>query len=164
MKIAPSRRTDYGIRALIHLAQHAGTTSRADDIGAAMEIPTGFLRQILQSLQRARLVVSQPGPNGGYALARRASDVTILEVVEALEGSLTEGECALRGGPCHWDDVCALHWTWSAARRAFSDELAKVRLSDVADADAGLAAGTQAVPEDSHRLQKKRPARGSRSS
>ena len=120
MKLVPTRRTDYGIRAMIHLANADGALVKADDIGSAMDIPTGFLQQVLQELHRSRLVISRPGPNGGHALARDAESITILEIVEVLEGPFDAVDCALRGGPCHWDEVCALHWVWSSARSALS--------------------------------------------
>ena len=151
MKLTPTNRTDYGIRALIYLANHEGTHAKAADIGAAMGIPTGFLQQVLQELQRSRLVSSRSGPAGGYRLARSPEDITILEIVEALEGPLQTSECALRGGPCHWDEVCAMHWVWSSARAALSDSLRAATLARVAADDRALAAGTVAVPADSHR-------------
>jgi Rrf2 family protein len=106
---------------------------------------------VLQELQRARLVSSRSGPSGGYLLARPPEDITILEVVETLEGPIETSECALRGGPCHWDDVCAMHWVWSSARRALSDSLRAATLSRVAADDRALAEGTATVPADSHR-------------
>jgi len=73
------------------------------------------LQIVLQDLQRSKLVTSRSGPKGGYALGRRPEMTTVCEVVESLEGPLGSGECALRGGPCHWDEVCALHKVWSSA-------------------------------------------------
>ena len=70
-----------------------------------MAIPVGFLQIVLQDLQHSGLVISRSGPKGGYALGRPPESITVCEVVESLEGPLDAGECALRGGPCHWDDV-----------------------------------------------------------
>ena len=151
MKLTPTNRTDYGIRALIHLANCDGAHVKAADIGAAMDIPTGFLQQVLQELQRARLVSSRPGPSGGYQLARAPEEITILEIVETLEGPIETSECALRGGPCHWDQVCALHWVWSSARSALSGALRNATLARVAADDRALAAGSRLVPADTHR-------------
>ena len=135
MKLVPTRRTDYAIRALIHVTNTEASPVSAAAIGDAMEIPTGFLQQVLRELQQAGLVTSRPGPRGGYALARPAAEITVLQIVEALEGPLRSAECALRGGPCHWDDVCALHWVWSSARDALCDELAGATLARVAADD-----------------------------
>ena len=158
MKLVPTRRTDYGLRALIFLAQQEGGSAPASDIAPAMGIPTGFLHQVLQELQRAGLVSSRPGRTGGYALARPAGKITIREIVEALEGPFEGSECALRGGPCHWEDVCALHWVWSSAKEALVAQLDRATLAQVAEDDAALAAGTKEVPANSHR-RPRRPAK-----
>lgn len=161
MKLVPTRRTDYGLRALIYLANAPASPTKASDIASAMDIPTGFLQQVLQELQRARLVTSRPGPNGGYALSRAPESVTIREIVEALEGPFEPSECALRGGPCHWEDVCALHWVWSSARAALCDQLEAATLAMVAADDRALASGRAVVPPDSHRRVKRSPSNGS---
>ena len=151
MKLVPTRRTDYAIRSLIHLASTGDQLVAAASIGDAMELPTGFLQQVLRELQRAGLVTSRPGPTGGFALARPAEEISVLQIVEAMEGPLRSSECALRGGPCHWNDVCALHWVWSSARDALCDELSGATLAEVAADDRALAEGRRPAPPDSHR-------------
>lgn len=151
MKLVPTRRTDYAIRSCVFLAQQEGESSKAVAIGEAMDIPKGFLHQVLQELQRAGLVSSRSGPNGGYALAREPERITIREIVEAMEGALSAQECALRGGPCHWANVCALHEVWSAAQQSLIDVLSESTLAQVAEDDRALAAGTKVVPASTHR-------------
>jgi len=151
MKLVPTRRTDYAIRALIVLTNAEAPLVPANAIGEAMDIPTGFLQQVLRELNQAGLVTSRPGPSGGFALARSAEDITVLQIVETLEGPLRTSQCALRGGPCHWDEVCALHWVWSSARDALCAELDTATLAQVAADDRALAVGTRVAPADSHR-------------
>jgi Rrf2 family protein len=151
VKLVPTNRTDYGLRALIYLAGAKGPWTKAAEIATAMAIPTGFLQLVLQELQRSGLVTSRSGPNGGYRLARPAGSISICEIVESLEGPLDTGECALRGGPCHWEDVCALHRVWSEARGALRERLQSANLADVSADDRALADGTATVPADSHR-------------
>ena len=155
MKLVPTNRTDYGLRALIYLANAESQWTKAAEIGSAMAIPVGFLQIVLQDLQRSKLVRSRSGPKGGYALGRPPESITICEVVECLEGPLDAGECALRGGPCHWDDVCALHKVWSSAREALRERLQSATLSEVAAEDKALADGTVVVPADSHRRKER---------
>lgn len=150
MKLVPTKRTDYGIRALVYLAGHDGERSKAADIAGEMGIPQGFLHQVLQELQRSGLVTSRPSRHGGYSLAKPPDEVTVLNVVEALEGPLQADECALRGGPCHWDDACALHSTWSGAYEALRDKLAESTLATLVADDRALADGT-AVVVSNHR-------------
>ena len=106
MKLVPTRRTDYAIQSLVYITNAATSPVKANAVGEAMGIPTGFLQQVLRELIQAGLLTSRPGPTGGFSLARPAEESTVLEVVEAMEGKLPTSECALRGGPCHWDDVC----------------------------------------------------------
>jgi Rrf2 family transcriptional regulator, iron-sulfur cluster assembly transcription factor len=151
VKLVPTRRTDYAIRALVFLANAEESPVKAGAVGKAMGIPTGFLQQVLRALLGTGIVTSRPGPAGGFALGRPADQITILQIVEAMEGPLRTSECALRGGPCHWDDVCALHRVWSSARGALCGQLDEATLAEVAADDRALAAGALAVPTDSHR-------------
>jgi Rrf2 family protein len=151
MKLVPTRRTDYAIQAMVFLAHRGDDFAAAVVIAEAMALDQGYLHQVLAGLQRAGLLSSRTGRSGGYALARSADDITIQDIVESTEGSLEGGECALRGGPCHWDQVCALHWVWSAARSAFAQELATASLADVAAIDRALVEERIDVPTTSHR-------------
>ncbi|MER3396018.1 MAG: hypothetical protein C4318_00935 [Acidimicrobiia bacterium] len=159
MKLVPTRRTDYGIRALLYLAHRYPELGKAAEIGAEMDIPVGFLHQVLQELQRSRLVSSRPGRGGGYALSKPPEAITIRSIIEALEGPLETQECALRGGPCHWINVCALHWVWSGAQHAFIKALDSATLAQVADDDRALLNRKKTAPPDSHRKaqSQKRP-------
>jgi len=138
VKLVPTRRTDYGIRALVYLARSDGTPVKAAEIGEAMDIPTNFLRQVLQELQRARLVTSRPSRQGGYALARPAEEITVLDIVQSLEGPMAAQECALHGGSCQWKDECTLHWMWSSAQQAIATQLSQATLAEVAAEDPAL--------------------------
>ncbi|HIE21321.1 MAG TPA: Rrf2 family transcriptional regulator [Acidimicrobiia bacterium] len=151
MKIVPTRRTDYALRALIYLAGRPSDRVNAAEIAGEMDIPTPILHQVLAELQRANLVSSQSGPKGGYRLARDPEGLPLLEIVEALEGSVHLDECALKGGPCHWEDVCAIHGVWTEAREAFAASLASHTLGEVAEVDRGLRLGQVEVPANSHR-------------
>ena len=151
MKIVTTRRSDYGIRAAVCLAGMAAERVTAAEVAEEMDIPKGFLHQVLQELQRGGLVTSIAGRKGGYALSRPPDQISVLEIVEALEGPLRLGECALRGGPCRWEDVCALHEVWTAGRAAFCEQLASYTLADVSRVDAQLRVGQYETPADSHR-------------
>jgi Rrf2 family protein len=146
MKIVPTRRTDYGVRALINLAQHHPEGQAAPAISKDMDIPVGFLRQVLQELGRAGLVSSQPGRTGGYALAKEPDSITLNDIIEALEGPAEEPACALDGGPCHWDRACAIHWVWLAAREAFTEKLQGATLAQIAADDTKLRSGELPAP------------------
>jgi Rrf2 family protein len=113
--------------------------------------PGEILVFIARELTRAHLVMSSPAPTGGYALARPADEISVLEIVEALEGPLTPSECVLHGGPCHWEDVCPMHLVWSGALQALTSRLASGSLATVAAADRALAKRQFDIPDDAHR-------------
>jgi Rrf2 family protein len=146
MKIVPTRRTDYGVRALINLAQSYPQGQAAPAISKDMDIPVGFLRQVLQELGRADLVTSQPGRTGGYTLAKNPETITLNDIIQALEGNNDEPACALDSGPCHWDRACAIHWVWMAAKEAFTSQLESATLARIAADDAKLREGQLPAP------------------
>lgn len=83
-------KVDYAVRALVELASRGGGPVRAEDLAAAQEIPLGFLRTILTDLRRSELIASQTGSSGGFRLSRPAAEITIGDVIRALEGPLAE--------------------------------------------------------------------------
>ena len=103
-----------------------------------MQIPRKYLPQVLGDLIRAGLVDSVPGPGGGYSLARSASAVSLLEVVEAAEGPVRNSKCLLRGGPCYWEDRCSVHDAWSASQDKMIDQLRRTSFAKLARDDAAL--------------------------
>jgi Rrf2 family transcriptional regulator, iron-sulfur cluster assembly transcription factor len=148
MELSLGRRADYAIRAGLDLARHDGERRKARHIGDAMSVPLSYLPQILADLVRAGLVVSVAGPRGGYELARAPSEISLLDVVHATEGEVASTECVLRGGPCRWEGVCAVHVPWSRAQRALLDQLAATSLQEVADLDTALESGEFVLPDD----------------
>ncbi len=84
-----SLKTEYAIKALIYLAQNQGHISRLPAIAKAQGIPAKFLERILNDLRKAKLVSSERGKNGGYFLGESEDKITLLDVVEVLEGKLS---------------------------------------------------------------------------
>jgi Rrf2 family protein len=148
MRIALGRRGDYAVRAVLHLARHHGSERRKSrQIAVDMNIPEKYLPQVLADLVRAGVITSLAGPDGGYALARPPGQITLLEVVEIAEGRLESAECIIRGGPCRWEDRCALHASWAAAKEAFTNQLGTIIFADLARADEELDAGSAAAKD-----------------
>ena len=83
-------------------------------------------------LVRAGWVVSEVGRSGGYQSAADLQDISMLDVIDAVEGTPDDGRCVLRGGPCLSAETCALHDAWSNARKALLAELKRtpVRAGD----------------------------------
>jgi Rrf2 family transcriptional regulator, iron-sulfur cluster assembly transcription factor len=150
MRLELGRRADYGIRATIDLARRHGSGRRrkAREIAEEMDIPASFVPQVLADLVRAGIVASTAGPAGGYELARDPGEITLLTVVEAVDGEAGSTVCVLRGGPCRWDDFCAVHVPWARAQQAMIDELRQTTFAEVISIDQALEAGTYALPAD----------------
>ena len=148
MQLTLGKRADYAVRSILHLARHHGDGRRkAAEIAEDMAIPVSYVPQILATLSSTGLVSSVAGPSGGYALARDPAEVSLLEVIEAVEGPLQSKECVVRGGPCRWDEMCAVHVPWARAQQALVDELATATFADIAAIDAAMDAGTFEPPQ-----------------
>lgn len=151
MELSLGRRADYALRAALDLARHGEGRRKSREIGGEMDIPKTFLPQIMAQLVRSGIVDSLAGPRGGYALARPAPDISLLEVIEAVEGDPVSTECVLRGGPCRWEGMCAMHVPWSRAQQAMLDRLDATSLADVAEIDKAIEQGSYEIPPAAER-------------
>ncbi len=84
----------------------------------------------MSPLVRRRWVTSTPGPGGGYRLNATLEDITVLELIEAMEGKTDTRTCVLSGETCDVSDPCALHNAWSQARDALLAELASMSVAE----------------------------------
>jgi Rrf2 family protein len=102
-----SKKADYGLIALKHLAQHTEESVSAREIASKYRIPAELLAKIMQRLARKGLVVSQQGTHGGYVLGRDPSRISIVDVIEALDGPIGITPCE-RGSTCEQLDRCSV--------------------------------------------------------
>lgn len=121
MRLEVSKRTDLALRALAHLDSNGLSSGSA--IAAAIETTTNYLPQVLKPLIVRDWIQSTPGPNGGYSLSADLQDISMLDLLEAIEGDTEERRCVLRGVPCPAQELCALHDSWVRARDALLAEL-----------------------------------------
>lgn len=127
-----TKRGDYAVRAMLVLARaHAGQLLSVRRIAEEMVIPVRFLPQVMGDLAGAGLVEATTGRAGGYRLARRAADISLLDVVEAVEGDSRRRTCVLRGGLCGLDGHCDVHDVFVAAQDSMLEVLARTRLTDL---------------------------------
>ena len=143
MDLALTRRGDYAVRAALCLAQRSGQGGyvKIREVAQTMALPACYTRRVLRLLAEAGLAEARAGRDGGYRLTRPPAEVALLEVVEAAEGPFALERCILRGGPCHWEQACAVHAAWSAAVQACRDSLGRTSLADLVAADVRLEAG-----------------------
>lgn len=153
MNMTLSKRGDYVMRSAIALARsyESGAPRKIREVVEDTEMPRTFASQILADLVRAGLANSRAGRDGGYRLSRPPSEISVLEIVEAAEGSLRADRCALGEGPCRWESVCPLHETWTEATARLAQLLSETSLAEVAARDEAIEAGRYSVPPDSHR-------------
>lgn len=136
MPVTLGKHGDYAVRAALDLARHwEGEPRKAREIAASMDIPADFLKRILAELVSQGLLTSTAGPKGGYRLARRPEDISLLDIVEPAEQLLSPDRCILRGGPCDWSDACPIHDPWCLAQNSFAESLDATDLAQLAHID-----------------------------
>ena len=128
-----SARADYAVRAAVELAAaDEGRPTKGDAIAQAQGIPLKFLENILGDLRHAGLVRSQRGADGGYWLGRPANEITVADIIRAVEGPLA----SVRGGPPEEVDYKGaaepLQQVWIAVRASLRSVVERVTLADVA--------------------------------
>jgi Rrf2 family protein len=130
MRLEITRRTDLATRALLALAH--GHRTKASVLADELGTTPGNLAHAMAPLVGRGWVHSEPGPTGGYALVTGLRDVSVLEVIEAVEGPTDTERCVLEPRPCRDGGPCALHQPWAAARRHLLDDLAGTKLATLA--------------------------------
>jgi Rrf2 family protein len=134
-----SKRVEYALRAMVHLAHAAPAARTIEQITTATRVPQAYLAKVLQGLAQSGLVRSQRGIHGGFALADRPEDVTILAVVNAVDPIRRINVCPL-GLAAHGTRLCPLHRRVDNALALVEDAFGKTTLAEV------LAAPTESVP------------------
>jgi FeS assembly SUF system regulator len=123
--------TDYATVVLTALAAQPDTVLSAAGLAeqAGLEVPT--VAKILKPLAQAGLVAGFRGINGGYRLARPASQITLIDIVEAMEGPLGMTECSLHAGNCGIEQSCGVRANWRRINDVVADALRGVTLAEM---------------------------------
>ena len=111
-----TRQADYAVRAVLHLARNGEQRIATSMIAEEQRIPPSFLAKIISQLSIAGLLHTSRGARGGVTLAREAKDITLLEVIEAIDGPIQLNECVGDNGTCSFDDNCPLRPIWCDAQ------------------------------------------------
>jgi Rrf2 family protein len=127
-----TKKADYGLMAMKHLAEHAGACS-AKDVAEAYHIPPEALAKILQRLVKAGLLQSQHGINGGYTLAREAGTITAFEVIRAIDGPLFITSCVTVRGECDQSDRCTVREPLRRVNQSIEEVLRGIKISEMKD-------------------------------
>jgi len=128
-----TRATDYAVRVMIHLAGlPPGSSVRMSELSKATDVSGHFLSKVLQQLVRSRLIRSQRGSGGGYILAVSAASVSLLDVVQAMEGPVRLNQCLEEGPSCDRKAWCPAHHVWAEAQAAVANVLRRASLLSLA--------------------------------
>lgn len=127
-----TRTTEYALRTLGYMASREHELLSADELHAALRIPKKYLQRLLTDLTRSTLLKSVRGRNGGFMLSRPTQDITLAEIVHAVEGSRHTPECFFGFAKCALDVPCAMHEVWVRSQRTVRDALQTTRLADIA--------------------------------
>lgn len=129
-----SRRTDYGIRVILDLASRQdGERAATQEIAERQSIPAPFLAKIVSQLSTSGLVETYRGAGGGVALARPASEISLIHVIEALDGPLRLNRCALNDNACPHEEHCPVRDIWVEAQRDLTRALTSVTFDSLAE-------------------------------
>lgn len=128
-----TRKGDYAIRGIVYLAgQPPNKISLLSEIAAAVDVPQTFLAKIFQQFSKTGIVKSFRGTGGGFLLAGPPEEITLLQVVEAVEGPIIPNRCVLKAGECERDISCTVHPVWHQVQQKVRGILANITLKDLA--------------------------------
>jgi len=127
-----TRQADYAVRAVLYLAR-VGNAERSATSTVAKEqnIPPSFLAKIISQLSIAGLLHTSRGARGGVTLAREAKDITLLEVIEAIDGPIYLNECVEGKSVCSFEDNCPIRSVWCDAQEDLVTRLKSTNFGDL---------------------------------
>jgi len=121
MRLELSKRTDHAFQVLTHLESNPGDNGSA--LAEAVGTTVNYLPQLVKPLTEKGWIQGTSGPGGGYRIIVGLDQISVLEVIEAMEGKTDETQCVLKGAPCPTPEPCVLHDSWVLARGALLSEL-----------------------------------------
>ena len=135
MSIIFSRQCEYALQAVSYLAlQTAGKKTSIRALSRKLKIPYHFLAKILQNLAYKKLLVSQKGPSGGFALALSPDRITLFHIVEAIDGIDFSKKCVMGFSECSGKSPCAVHKHWAKMREGIYSMLVSENIAEMVKA------------------------------
>lgn len=126
-----SKMADYGTVVMTALIHDAETSRSAPEIAAAIHVPVPTVSKILKILARGGLVVSLRGARGGYLLARPAGQISLVDIIDAMDGPIGMTECSVTPGLCAQESACAVRANWQRINQAVIGVLQNITLADM---------------------------------
>lgn len=126
-----STKTRYGLRAVLEIARNGDCPLKRKEIAAIQEVSDSYLENILIVLKSNRIIETIRGANGGYVLSRSPSQITVMEIVEALEGPLDLVECTFSPSVCRKSDQCITRSIWKELADSWRSILGNKTIADL---------------------------------
>ena len=130
MRLEVSRRADLAVRALQFLVA-AGDRVKAGALAEGLGTTAGFVPQVMGPLVKQGWVRSDPGPLGGYLLVSSLEALSVLDVIETIDGPTDEGRCVVADRRCGNAPPCAMHLAWSRARAELNASLDSTTIAEL---------------------------------
>lgn len=128
-----SRMADYGVILMVQLARAPQQVTTATELTEATALPGPTVSKLLKQLSRAGLLDSQRGTNGGYTLSQPVDDISVADIVSALEGPIALTECmTAEGAVCEIEALCPTRTNWRQINNALVEALDRVSLAEMA--------------------------------
>jgi len=128
-----TKQADYAVRAVLYLSEHGNNRrTPTNKIAAKQKIPSSFLAKIISQLSIAGVVHTSRGAKGGVALSRPAREISLLDVVEAIDGPITLNECVIDASVCPFGDTCKVHEVWCKAHADLINKLSTTNFQTLA--------------------------------
>jgi len=128
-----TREGDYGIRSVLYLSrQPFKKISYVNEISEEYQIPRSFLAKILQKLVKAKIVRSYRGVKGGFSLARLSREISLLDVIEAIEGKIHLNVCMMDKKKCLFSKQCPVSPVWNTVQTGFTKVLSQTNFDELA--------------------------------
>jgi FeS assembly SUF system regulator len=124
--------TDYGIVLMVEMTSRPEHLHKAAELSEQLQLPQPTVSKLLQRLSLGGFLESTRGVNGGYCLARSASEITVADIILSLEGQSGLTECVEHPGSCSQEDTCTIRGKWPAINAAIWHALTGITLVDMA--------------------------------
>ncbi len=125
-----SKFADYGTQVMVYMARD-GAVHSASEVAAGLGIAIPTVSKILKMLVRENLVASSLGAKGGYMLARDPGEITIAEIINAMDGPISITECSSTTTSCERESTCSTRSNWQGINHIIHDALNKVNLAEM---------------------------------
>ncbi len=123
----------YGLRIMLELAlQYGQRPVLADTIAANQGISANYIHLLIKTLRTSGLVLALRGPNGGYSLAQPPAGITVLQIIDALEGKTEVVDCTLQMQSCNRSEFCIAREVWMKVKKAVEDTMKEITLEQLA--------------------------------